>query len=283
MIKINGDEVKIEHFPDGTQRLNIKNIYESDYADNNIKWFYEKEEELSTLIYITRHIKNLSYVGLLNLYMYYLPNARMDRIHEDSEVFTLKSFADVINWLDFDYIEILDVHSNVGKALINNANFVTPKQYIEKAIEWAEDEIVEEDENASPETVLYFPDAGAAKRYSDLFPELPYCYGEKKRDWKTGKILGLDIKTNGIDLTDKLVLMIDDIIAYGGSLYYSAEELKKHGVTAIYAYATHTENSILDKEKGTLIKSLENNTVNRLFTTNSLFNGSHEKITVMEV
>lgn len=48
-------------------------------------------------------------------------------------------------------------------------------------------------------------------------------------------------------------------------------------------YATHTENSILDKEKGTLIKSLENNTVNRLFTTNSLFNGSHEKITVMEV
>ena len=250
---------------------------------HNIKWFYEKEEELSTLIYITRHIKNLPYVGLLNLYMYYLPNARMDRIHEDSEVFTLKSFADVINWLDFDYIEILDVHSNVGKALINNANFVTPKQYIEKAIEWAEDEIVEEDENASPETVLYFPDAGAAKRYSDLFPELPYCYGEKKRDWKTGKILGLDIRTNGIDLKDKAVLMIDDIIAYGGSLYYSAEELKKHGVTEIYAYATHTENSILDKEKGTLIKSLENNTVNRLFTTNSLFNGSHEKITVMEV
>lgn len=283
MIKINGDEVKIEHFPDGTQRLNIKNIYEADYSDNDIEWFYEKEEELSTLIYITRHIKNLPYVGLLNFYMYYLPNARMDRIHEDSEVFTLKSFADVINWLDFDYIEILDVHSNVGKALINNANFVTPKQYIEKAIKWAEDEIVEEDENASPETVLYFPDTGAAKRYSDLFPELPYCYGEKKRDWKTGKILGLDIKTNGIDLTDKLVLMIDDIIAYGGSLYYSAEELKKHGVTEIYAYATHTENSILDKEKGTLIKSLENNTVNRLFTTNSLFNGSHEKITVMEV
>ena len=45
MIKINGDEVKIEHFPDGTQRLNIKNIYEADYSDNDIEWFYEKEEE----------------------------------------------------------------------------------------------------------------------------------------------------------------------------------------------------------------------------------------------
>ena len=59
--------------------------------------------------------------------------------------------------------------------------------------------------------------------------------------------------------------------------------MKKNGVKEIYAYATHTENSILDKEKGTLIKSLENNTVNRLFTTNSLFKGNHEKITVMEV
>lgn len=39
MIKINGDEVKIEHFPDRTQRIKYKNIYESDYAVNNIEWF----------------------------------------------------------------------------------------------------------------------------------------------------------------------------------------------------------------------------------------------------
>lgn len=77
--------------------------------------------------------------------------------------------------------------------------------------------------------------------------------------------------------------MIDDIIAYGGSLYYSAQELKRHGVKKIYAYATHTENSILDREKGTLIKSLVDHTVERLFTTGSLFIGEHDKITVLEV
>ena len=99
----------------------------------------------------------------------------------------------------------------------------------------------------------------------------------------SGNILGLEIRNNGIDLTDKTILMIDDIIAYGGSLFYSANTLKELGVGKIYAYATHTENSILDKDKGTLIKSLENNTVERLFTTNSLFSGNHEKITVMEV
>lgn len=197
----------------------------------------------------------------------------MDRVKNDDEVFTLKYFCDFINWLGFSSVYVLDAHSDVSTALLNNCVKENPKEYVDKAIS----------KIGMRNLVLYFPDAGAAKRYSDLFPELPYCYGEKKRDWKTGKILGLDIRTNGIDLKDKAVLMIDDIIAYGGSLYYSAEELKKHGVTEIYAYATHTENSILNKEKGTLIKSLENNTVNRLFTTNSLFNGSHEKITVMEV
>jgi ribose-phosphate pyrophosphokinase len=51
----------------------------------------------------------------------------------------------------------------------------------------------------------------------------------------------------------------------------------------VYAYATHCENSVLDNEKGTLIKDLDNNTVERLFTTDSLFTGKHEKIKVMEV
>ena len=112
---------------------------------------------------------------------------------------------------------------------------------------------------------------------------MPYCYGIKNRDWKTGKILGLDVITNGIGLKQKTVLMIDDIVSYGGSVKYGADKLKELGVDKIFAYATHTENSVLDKNKGTLLKSLENNTVERLFTTDSLFTGSHEKITVMEV
>jgi chromosomal replication initiator protein len=79
------------------------------------------------------------------------------------------------------------------------------------------------------------------------------------------------------------ILMIDDIISYGGSLYHSANKLKELGVGKIYAYATHTENSVLDREKGTLIKSLENGTVEKLFTTNSLYSGKHEKIEVVNI
>ena len=38
----------------------------------------------------------------------------------------------------------------------------------------------------------------------------------KKRDWKTGKILGIDIAGYD-DLKGKNILMVDDICAYGGT------------------------------------------------------------------
>ncbi len=270
MIKVNGEELKVEHYPDGTQRLNVEPRFL-----NCIEWRYENEEELSTLIYITKHLKN-SNCKKINLYMSYIPNSRMDRTKSREEVFTLKYFVDVINWLGFNSVTVLDAHSDVSKCLINKCDFKNPLHYIKNVLETIS-------KNDMSDIILYYPDAGSAKRYSEILSQYRYCYGEKKRDWKTGKILGLEIKTNGIDLKGKTILMIDDIVSYGGSLYYSANTLKEYGVDKIYAYATHTENSVLDKEKGTLIKALENNTVEKLFTTNSLFTGAHEKIEVMEV
>lgn len=278
MIKINGEVVNVEKFPDGTPRINLDtdSIEEDEYDGCPclwIEWFYENNDEVFYLLLVKKHLEkyftNVDYY----LFMPFIPNGRLDRVKNNDEVFTLKYFCEFINSLNFSAVYVLDAHSDVSTALLNNCLCDNSKEYIEKAIQ----------KIGMRNLILYFPDAGAAKRYSDLFPEIMYCYGEKKRDWKTGKILGLDIRTNGIDLSDKAVLMIDDIIAYGGSLHYSALELKNLGVNEIYAYATHTENSILDREKGTLIKDLENNTVDRLFTTNSLFSGKHEKIEVFEL
>lgn len=277
MIKIGNERIQIEYFPDGTPRINldVNKIKEWEYDRAfyiTIDWFYENDNELFYLMLIKKHLEkhfvNVNYI----LYMPYIPNARMDRTKNNDEVFTLKYFCDFINWLNFNAVYVLDAHSDVSIALLNNCVNESPKEYIEEAIK-----------TISKDVVLYFPDAGAAKRYSSLFPDIEYCYGEKKRDWKTGNILGLDIRSNGIDLTNKTILMIDDIISYGGSLYYSAKTLKELGVDKIYAYATHTENSILDKEKGTLLKLIEDGTVEKLFTTNSLFTQKHKKIIVKQL
>lgn len=276
MIRVNDEEIIIEHFPDGTQRLNCwPNAHK--ISDISFLWKYESDEELVTLIYLVEHLRNNDFSGHFILYLDFVPNGRMDRIYYEDEVFTLKYFCNIINNLKFSKVVITDPHSNVTPALLNNVVVNYPKKYIKTVLEWIR-------EDSKTNVILYFPDYSAMKKYSQMTGKTSFVYGNKKRDWDTGKILGIDIVNEmNLDLSGKTILMIDDLVSYGGSMKYGADKLKELGVGEIYAYATHTENSILDKEKGTLIKSLENNTVNRLFTTNSLFNGNHEKITVLEV
>ena len=295
MITINRQKINIEHFPDGTQRIN--DLVVNDFLGEEkieIKWTYESEEELVSLIYIVSHlhetiplkVKNIPFI----LYMPYLPNARMDRTKNISETFTLKYFCQIINSLKFDAVKIFDPHSNVGPALIDNVFVVSPENYIEYAIEDIEGVEIDGGVTYRGKTVIYFPDEGAMKRYKDMhcFKGREIIYGMKEREWSTGKIKGLKIlDQDGHDLGDylahsriegKVVLMVDDIISYGGTLAYSADSLKKLGASAIYAYASHTENSVLDEEKGTLLKRLNDGTVDEIFTTNSLYTGEHPKI-----
>lgn len=283
MIWINGKEVEVNHYPDKTQLLKIGlnklNFYEKSFT---IRWRYENDEECMTLWYIVNHIrahKNINFP--INLSLMYIPNARMDRVKKDDEVFTLKYFAQFINSMNFNCVYVFDPHSYVSEALFDriykkNLSFDYIWRWFEKK------------DNIDLENVmLYFPDDGAYKRYKDIFTGDNILYGKKNRDWDTGKILGLTVHDkNGNEvpnysIENKTILMIDDIISYGGTLAYSADKLHELGAAHIYAYGTHTENSVLDEEKGTLIKRLENGIVDRLFTTDSLYTGNHPKITVI--
>lgn len=269
MIKINEKEYKLQCFPDGTKHLQV------DTEDKNeemvITWKYESDSELFSLIALAEHYKQLG--KTVSLKMPYIPNARMDRVHSDSDVFTLKIFCKLINNVGFKNVYVLDAHSSVSLALLDNVKQMNVADIITNDVL----------EKLPKDTILYFPDEGSKKRYADMFPAYKYVTGMKVRDWDTGKIVGLDVITGNIDLTGKTILMIDDIIAYGGSFYYSALKLKELGVDHIYAYATHTENSILDVEKGTFRRLLDDGTVEKLFTTDSLFTGNHDKIQKMEV
>ena len=268
MLYVNFEPVEVKHFPAGEQSILDFN-YSKPISGNKvfIDWYYENDEELVTLIYITNHIRSLYPDVLIQLDMPYIPHARMDRVKSDKEVFTLKYFAQVINSLNFCQVFTADAHSNVSEALIDRIVNVDPSEIINKILK---------DFKQLP--VVYFPDAGAYKRYSGLecFKNVKMVYGEKIRNWETHRIEGLNVVTNGVDLKDKYVIMVDDIISYGGTFYHSANKLKELGVKGIYAYATHVENEMLNEEKGTFIKSLKDGTVTKLFTTNSIFKEENE-------
>ena len=277
MITVNGIKITPEHFLAGEQRLFGMPMF-NDEGVIVFELHYTNDEEIMTLFYLSNHYRDLYPEYPQYLKMMYIPNARMDRVKDKTQVFTMKHFAKFINNLDFRKVITLDAHSDVSVALLDRIDNMAPMG----EIRWAVEDIAEKNKLRFSDIVLYFPDAGAHKRYggSAFCSNFAQIYGEKIRDFSTGDIKGLEVKTCGVNLIGKNILMIDDIISYGGTMYHSANELNKLGVNKIYAYASHTENAVLDTEKGTFIKSLNDGTVTSLYTTNSIFTGKHSSIIV---
>ena len=265
MIKINEKMVNIGNFPDGT--MLIKQGIPS--GDNvTISWFYEDDKEMIALIYLANHLK-VHGKNNICLYMPYTPNARQDRVKTDEDVFTLKYFAKVINTLGFKTVTVLDPHSSVSEALIDNIVIEKPQKLIEAAIAK-----ITELEGEAPS--MFYPDEGAGKRYSGMIP-LPYAFGIKKRDWATGQIKGLDVAGDVENIEGKNILIVDDICSKGGTFYFSAKKLKEMGAKNIYLHVTHCENTIFEGEL------IEGDLIKRIFTTNSILTREHEKIEITKL
>lgn len=123
MIKLNDVEIKLDKYPDGT--FLFKNLPPiGGWRRDNIEWFFESMEELTAVEYITRYCWDHRVVP--NLYMPYIPDARMDRVKHKNELFTLKYFAQTINSLHFGKVEVLDPHSDVSAALFNKVHVESP-------------------------------------------------------------------------------------------------------------------------------------------------------------
>lgn len=278
MISIGDVSVVPEAFPDGTQKIDLplEAMYR-EITENKtvyITWLYESDKELFSLYCISKNIREHFPQLQQDLMMPYIPNARFDRVKYSNECFTLKYFAQIINSLGFVRVIVTDPHSDVSTALINHVEVIRGASYITQTCS----KILKAE--SSKNLVIYFPDSGSLKRYSEFVSDdYPIVYGIKNRDWKTGEILGIEIHGD----TDKLdentaILMIDDICSKGGTFYYGSKELNKYGCKDMYLYVTHCENTILD---GELLK--EDSLFKKVFTTRSIFTKEHEKVEVLDL
>ena len=254
MIKVGNVEIKQGQFPDGTLLMKFDpNGDEFDTRGNIlVEWYYENDAELFSLICVKRHLDRVYSYSDVVLEMPYIPHARMDRVKSDEDVFTLKYICEVINSLNFKVVHVRDAHSNVRLALLNNVEEMPITNYVLDAIFEAQAD------------VLFFPDEGAMKRYSGGF-DIPYAFGMKKRDWKTGQIQGLDI-INAEAVKDKNVLIVDDICSRGGTFYHSAKALKAAGAKSVSLYVTHCEKTIILGEMAST-----DGLVDHVYTTKSIF------------
>ena len=271
MIRCNGIVINADKFPDGTTLFdksisNVLNFSPTIYMardESFIEWLFESNAEMMTLWYLVHYLRDHS-IKHIDLFMPYIPNARMDRVKSAGDVFTLKYFAEFINALNFNEVTVLDPHSSVSEALIDRIDILSPKDHIDSAM------------NKCNPDILFFPDEGAMKRYSSMTNK-EYTFGIKRRDWATGKIEGLDVAGCTDKINGSRILIVDDICSRGGTFYHSAKKLKELGAKEVYLYVTHCENTILEGEL------LTSGLIERVYTTNSIFTKEHEKIEVFGV
>lgn len=270
MIYINNNLVNAVRFPDHTSSAKIADIY-NENSEINIKWFYDNDAEFVLLNYIVKHLRSKK-IEKINLIMPYIPNARMDRVKDPSDVFTLKYFAEMLNDLKFNSVTVLDPHSNVSTALIDNIVITTPDEMIAKVIF----DIRKRECTINP--FLFYPDEGASKRYAGSF-NLPHAFGLKIRDWNTGN-LGDNITIYGNipdnDLKKRPVLIIDDICSRGGTFIRAAKALREYNAGPIYLFVSHLEDNV---HTGDL---LTGGYVQRIYTTNSIYRANDPNVTIYD-
>ena len=98
----------------------------------------------------------LQYKGVKNfdLVMPYVPYARQDRKCAEGESFTMKVFANLINSANFNNVWVLDAHSDVAPALLNNCINLNNSSYVISTFDMI----------GESEVVLVSPDSGANKK-----------------------------------------------------------------------------------------------------------------------
>ena len=266
MIKVDGEEVQFKKFNDGTLRLR--------YAPRPlvgvcvILWLYDSDEEMADLFFLVKHLREKSEFSRLILEMPYCPHARMDRCKENEECFTLKYFCEFINSLQFNQVRIYDPHSNVAPALLNNVRIEKPEREIQYLL------------RAYPEATLFFTDEGAQKRYKDIIGDTYFSFGVKEREWSTQKINSLQVLGAKHMIAGHDIIIVDDIISRGSTLYLAAKQLKEMGCNNIYVWASHCENTVLEPHiNGQSLMDIPN-LITKVYTTNSIYCSDHPNIII---
>lgn len=195
-----------------------------------------RSDDLFILILACDAIQRIGDYRTLHLIVPYFPGARQDRVMVEGEPLTARIYADLINDLQFTSVQILDPHSDVLTALINNVIVINNHEFVSKCI----------NDIKSNSYSIISPDAGSNKKMKDLMKylsdkghvtELVKC--DKTRDIKTGSITGFEVYQDSLHGDDCII--VDDICANGGTFMGLAEELKKKGAGKLYLIITHGE------------------------------------------
>jgi len=294
---------EISRFPDGQQSIRIiEDGYNSFYSLKEnpngiiIKSRLNTFQDLELIICTNQALKELG-VKRVRLYIPYCLGGRSDRKFLEGGINYIKQvIAPIINSQNFDEVKIMDPHSDVIEACINNfvkidtssfIRFSFSDYFMSKGFEvW--------DKMNFDNVGLVSPDAGALKKIFTIADKLGYTQDiivcSKHRD-NEGNLSRTTVPLTD-DVMNKDLFIIDDICDGGRTFINVAKTIKEnksfkgdiylivtHGIFS-YGFDTlseyfdkiYTTNSVKDIQNGTIINTFsKNKTIHSLVKQLNIF------------
>lgn len=196
-----------------------------------IDFKYNSDSDVVELMMLHDAIKREYKPKSTKLLCHYLPYARQDRVCNKGEAHSLKVFCNLINSMKFDEVQVVDCHSDVGTALLDNVVHIDIKSLFNNI------ELFNTYSNGS--FVLVSPDAGAEKKVRSLakFLQCDMIRFTKERDLQTGEIKSITA-VDDIPKEAKF-LVVDDIIDGGGTFIPIAQQLRLRTTNKLHLFCTH--------------------------------------------
>lgn len=220
-------------FPGGEEHVRLTDIY-----IGNKTFVYaslKSSNDVMALMLTVDAIYRIRPETKIFLTIPYLPYARQDRVCHDGEALSIKVMCNMINLLKCHEVVIIDPHSDVAPALINNVRIIHQADIV------ANSELTEIIQSA--ECDLVSPDAGSLKKCTQVQKKLleagvktQLYTASKKRNPENGKITQTEVTG---DIKNKNLIIVDDICDGGRTFVALADELKKKGANKVFLYVTH--------------------------------------------
>lgn len=231
-------EFTVSNFPDGQQSITIINLAALKGSDIVIKSRLNSFKDLELIICANQALREIG-VNSVSLYVPYFLGARSDRKFVTGSINYLKQvICPIINSQKFDSVVVLDPHSDVLEACLNNFEKVNNHLLVKHALT-----DIDNTNSAREKVVLVSPDGGALKKIYDVASEFKITKlvtAVKHRDVITGKITHTEVPLSDDYLTGKKFVIIDDICDGGRTFIELAKVLKeKTHDCKIYLVVTH--------------------------------------------
>lgn len=205
--------VKAFSFSDGTQYVSLrKDIPKGSLV--GIKAYIKSSDDIMRLFSLLQICNDAK--AEVNLFLPYVPYARMDRKMGKGQANQLKMFCKLLNNYKCSSVYIDDPHSDVCEALIDNVIVKSQAEILRNEYKARFDWINNCD-------AIIAPDAGAAKKafkVAQLYGK-PLIQCGKQRD-SNGKIVKSEVYG---DISGKKCVIVDDILDAGGTFIKLAEQM----------------------------------------------------------